>query len=136
MSETAFVSRRRMTGLGCAALVLLATACGDDGGAAGGSSSVGTQPGPDDPLTVIAEDIDFPHDEYRVEAGEVDVVYENEGRIVHTLVIDGVDGFKLAVNSKGDVDEGSVEVEPGEYDLYCDIPGHRRAGMEATLVAT
>lgn len=147
-----------------AAVVLVFAACGSDddgdgdavdaGDTPAAEDGTGTDTGPDTDegaeddaeddaappedadVTVIAEDIDFPHGEYQVAAGTVEIVYENEGRIVHTLVIQGVDGFKLAVNANGDVDDGSVELEPGGYELYCDIPGHRSAGMEATLVAT
>ena len=123
-------------GVACVALGLLATGCGDDDSGSGDGASVATRPEPGEPMTVVAEDIDFPHGEYHVAAGEVDVVYENEGSIAHTLLIDDVDGFKLSVRSKGDVDEGSVELEPGEYELYCDIPGHRNGGMDATLVVS
>ena len=127
--------RSRRIAAGCLTLLLLTVAaCGDDD-AGSGDRSVGTQAA-GEPLTVVAEDIGFPHDEYRVDAGEVEFVYENDGSIVHTLLIDGVDGFKLSVRSKGDVDEGSVELEAGEYELYCDIPGHRQGGMEAALVVS
>lgn len=121
--------------VGSCALALLGTACGGESSSTD-SASAATRPAAGEPLSVVAEDIDFPYDEYRVDAGEVDVVYENQGSIVHTLVIRGVDDFKLTVRSKGDVDEGSVELEAGEYELYCDIPGHERAGMEATLVVS
>lgn len=82
---------------------------------------------------MLAEDISFPSDTYQAAAGTIQVTYENVGSIVHTLVIEDVDDFKLTVNSNGDVDEGSVDLEPGTYDMYCDVPGHRQAGMEATL---
>lgn len=136
MSEPVFrVHQAFLAAAGLGALGLLAGACGDDDTSSGGDASVGTQSAAGT-LTVVAEDIDFGHDEYRVDAGTIDVVYENEGSIVHTLVIRGVDGFKLTVRSRGDVDEGSVQLEPGEYALYCDIPGHEPAGMKATLVAS
>lgn len=128
------VRRALGAGIACVVVSLLAAGCGDDD--SGSDVSVATQPEPAEPMTVVAEDIDFPHGEYHVAAGEVDVVYENEGSIAHTLLIDDVDGFKLSVRSKGDVDEGSVELDPGEYELYCDIPGHRNGGMEATLVVS
>lgn len=66
-------------------------------------------------------------------AGPVHITYRNEGTIEHTLVIEGVDGFKLDVRAEGDVDHGSVTLRPGTYTVYCDIPGHRRAGMHAVL---
>ncbi len=124
-----------------AALALLVTACGDDDdtaqetpsdqetsdGSGSGSSGSGA-------VEIIAEDIDFGEDDYQAEAGEVSFVYENQGSIVHTLLIRDVDDFELEVTSQGDVDEGSVELEAGEYELYCNVPGHEVAGMVATLV--
>lgn len=84
-------------------------------------------------VAVVAEDIRFPEHTYSATAGEVAISYRNEGAIGHTLVIDGADGFKLDVPAHGDVDKATVELQPGEYTLYCDVPGHRQAGMEATL---
>jgi uncharacterized cupredoxin-like copper-binding protein len=42
-------------------------------------------------------------------------------------VLDGQD-FKLV-----DDDEGEIDLAAGEYVFYCDVPGHRDAGMEGTL---
>lgn len=86
-------------------------------------------------VTVTAVDIDFPRKEFRAKAGEVTIRYENEGRIRHTLVLEGVAGWeKLEVEDNGDVDEGQITLEPGTYVLFCDVPGHRPAGMEGRLV--
>ena len=84
-------------------------------------------------VEVIAEDIKFPESSYTATAGRVDVHYRNDGSITHTLVIQDVDGFKLEVAGNGDEDEGTVDLEAGTYTLYCDVAGHRAAGMEATL---
>ena len=114
------------------ALALAVSACGgDDDDAATTPAGDGGSGGGE--LTVAAEDIAFPEDTYRADSGTVDVVYENEGSIEHTLLVEGVDDFKLTVESNGDVDEGSVELDADTYTIYCDIPGHREAGMEATL---
>ena len=61
---------------------------------------------------------------------------ESEGGL-HTLVFDGgkVPGFKLEASS-GESDELKVDLKPGEYTIYCDIPGHREAGMEGTITVT
>lgn len=61
-------------------------------------------------------------------------VLDNQGTVEHTWVIEGLeDEFKLETSSGGESDAGVFEVEPGEYTFYCDVPGHRSAGMEGTL---
>lgn len=66
-------------------------------------------------------------------AGRVIVEVVNEGAIVHNLVL--VDGDRrtpdLQAGESARLDLGRLE--PGEYVLVCDIPGHRQAGMETTL---
>jgi plastocyanin len=54
----------------------------------------------------------------------------------HTLVIDGVKDFKLSVGGDGDTDSAKVNFRPGKYTFYCDIPGHRAAGMEGTITVS
>ena len=103
-----------------------------------GNDTTSTSPAVDgtgdaDGLVVVAEDIAFGETAYSAAAGAVPVTYRNDGSIRHTLVIEDVDGFKLEVASTDDVDEGTVELDSGEYTLFCDVPGHRSAGMEATL---
>lgn len=124
---------RSLTALSVSSLAVIAlAACGDDDSSSP-SLSAGTDGG-ESAIEVIAEDIAFGEDRYTAAAGEVELTYVNEGAIPHTLLIEGVDGFKLEVQSNGDVDEGTVELEPGTYTIWCDIAGHREAGMEATLV--
>jgi plastocyanin len=55
----------------------------------------------------------------------------------HTLVFDNgkVPGFKLETGS-GKSDELKANLKPGKYTFFCDIPGHREAGMEGTLTVT
>ncbi len=72
---------------------------------------------------------------YEVAAGESLVAYVNDDTIRHTLVVvkDGttVSGFELQVNKKGDIDSGSVTLDPGTYELFCTVPGHQ--SMKAAL---
>ena len=53
---------------------------------------------------------------------------------IHTLVFDKgkVPGFQLEVEGTS-VDAKKIDLEPGKYVFYCDIPGHRAQGMEGTL---
>lgn len=116
------------------ALGLLAACGGDD---ANGDSVAPPDLGETDAtIEVLAEDISFPQDVYETPAGRVGFVYENVGNIRHTLLIEGVDDFELDVSKKGDVDAGAVDLEPGSYVLFCDVPGHRSAGMVADLVVS
>lgn len=111
--------------------------CGDsDDEGSGDEPSADSEAGggsTDEALVVVAEDIGFAEDSLEVAAGDVTIEYQNDGAIPHTLVIDGVDDFKLEVASNGDVDEGQATLDAGSYTIYCDVPGHRDAGMEGTI---
>lgn len=86
-------------------------------------------------VEVTAVDINFPVKTFTAKAGTVRFLYRNDGQIRHTLVIEGVSAFdKLDVTGKGGTDEGTVELKPGTYTIFCDVPGHRPAGMEAKVV--
>ncbi|HKN50107.1 MAG TPA: cupredoxin domain-containing protein [Actinomycetota bacterium] len=84
-------------------------------------------------LSIEAHEFSLSPSDLHAAAGSVAIHYTNAGAIQHTLVIDGVAGFKLDVPKAGDVDTATVKLEPGTYTLYCDIPGHRQAGMEDHL---
>ncbi len=118
---------------------LLLVACGDDSNDSVPLGGTSPDSGPDTgtSLTVEAHDIGFDRDAYQVTAGPVDIEYVQEGSLPHTLVIetpDGrdVNGFELEVGA-ADADSGRVDLPPGDYVVYCDVPGHRDAGMEADL---
>lgn len=101
--------------------------------ACGGGSSTGSST-PTASVTVKAKDtLTFDKASYRALAGPVSFTYTDDGNLVHTLVIEAKSGFKLQVNSKGETDKGSIDLTPGTYTIYCDIAGHRAAGMHATL---
>jgi uncharacterized cupredoxin-like copper-binding protein len=122
----------------CAFALLPALALAACGG--GGGSSTSTPTAPANPnLTVIAEEIHFDQKQYSVASGEVRVAYPNQGTQTHTLIIQ---------DSKGDDIPPKLRVGPGKetgavyqlpagtYTLYCDITGHRAAGMVASLTVT
>ena len=62
----------------------------------------------------------------------------NEGEIPHDLAIEGpgVDEEKTPVIDPGATAEVDVELEPGDYELWCTVPGHRDAGMEAEVTVS
>jgi uncharacterized cupredoxin-like copper-binding protein len=93
------------------------------------------QEGPVD-ATVKAFDLGFDPKDLQVPSGKPRIEMVNDGAQLHTLLLEGVPGFKLEVSSKGDKDAGAVnDLKPGSYVFYCDVPGHRQAGMQGTLTA-
>lgn len=91
--------------------------------------------GPGGTVTIGAEgDITFDVNAWSVPEGEVTFVYHNDGDLLHTLAIEGLeDRMELRVPSEGDVDTATLNLRPGTYTLYCTIRGHRELGMEGQL---
>lgn len=113
--------------LAAATVAVPLTACGDDGD---GGADV-----PEGAVEVVGTDaLRFEPDAIEVDAGEVTIALVNDGSLPHTFVIEGLeDELKLSIAGSGDVDTGSITLEAGDYVFYCDVSGHRGAGMEGTL---
>ena len=129
---------RRSVGAGFAAFAVgalaLAGCGGDDGGSSGADGAVAA------PADVVVKGLDslkFDQKEYAAKAGPVTIELVDDGNLPHTLLIEKVTSFKkLSVASKGKTSTGTVTLESGTYTIYCDVAGHRGAGMEATLVVS
>lgn len=123
-----------------AAITMTIAACG------GGDSSGSDSSKPTTTLPAGAVEVDavaglkFDAEEYTATAtdGSVTIAYVNEDTQRHTLVVKDSDGIiigdKLEVNKKGDLEVGTYQLAPGEYTIYCDVPGH--GGMKATLTVS
>ncbi|MEM8923888.1 MAG: plastocyanin/azurin family copper-binding protein, partial [Actinomycetota bacterium] len=89
-------------------------------------------------LVVEGRDIVFDADEYRVAAGALTIELVEEGILPHSLVIEDADGtvldFRLLVDTDERRSSGDLSLDTGTYTLFCDIPGHRAAGMVSTLI--
>jgi uncharacterized cupredoxin-like copper-binding protein len=127
------MSARRLVHLvvGSVAVMAFVAACGGDGG---GGSSYKEPKGPaQTTLDIKGGNFFFDPQDPEAPAGVDAIKMESEGGL-HTLVFDDdkVPGFKLEAGS-GKSDELKVDLKPGKYTIYCDIPGHREAGMEGTI---
>lgn len=124
------MSRIRSSLLLAAPLTLIA-ACGG-----GSSTPAETLPADVDLLVKAVPSLKFDKTDYgSVKAGEIMFGYSNEDSVRHTLILakddQKVPNFKLVIGVKGDNDSGAVTLEPGKYELICDVPGH--SNMRAVL---
>ena len=100
------------------------------------------------PATTIPEGVDlvvkavptirWDASSYTAPAGEIDVFLANDDNVKHVLVVlqdDKVVGdLELEVGKRGDTDQGTISLEPGEYSIYCTVPGH--GSMNSTLTVS
>ena len=71
-----------------------------------------------------------------VAAGRVTFVVKNAGKIQHDLVVSGpgvTAAAKTPLLNAGQSARLTVKLGAGSYTLYCSVPGHRAAGMVASL---
>lgn len=108
------------------------TGCGGGSGGSAGSGAVAAN------VVVRGDDaLRFDNAQYTAAAGTVVIELVNDGSQAHTLVIEKVGSFKkLTVTSAGDKARGTATLKPGTYKIYCDIAGHRGAGMQAKLITS
>ncbi len=68
-------------------------------------------------------------------AGADVFILTNDSSVPHNLEIEGngVQAGPSATVSGGENAQLKVTLTPGTYQFFCDIPGHREAGMEGTL---
>jgi plastocyanin len=76
--------------------------------------------------------LSFQATEFSTPAGINQINYNDLGG-THTLLFTDpkLSGFQLAVPQGPKT--GKVDLKPGTYTIYCSIPGHRAAGMQATV---
>jgi plastocyanin len=124
---------RTLTKLAATVVIVAALvgACGSD---KKGSAATGSKP----PVAVAAYDtLKYDATKFDGSADAKSLVrfqLTNQGALQHSLLVEGHErDLRLVVTSKGATDEGSIKLDPGSYTIYCDVAGHRAAGMEADL---
>lgn len=68
-------------------------------------------------------------------AGSDTIKFDNESSTGHNVYIEDADGNNVAEieTITGSSATTVADLKPGTYTFYCDIPGHREAGMEGTI---
>ena len=128
MSVVAKAIRLLLLTLGLAAIA----ACGGGGTSSSGAPAGSTQ--------VNVMDFNFKPKDMTVTSGKVVFFLINSGPAAHDMLIADSTGKTVARSSlvqSGDTFTFTVaSLAAGKYVFYCDVPGHRAAGMEGTLTAT
>ena len=129
--------------LAVVALSLAAAACGGDdddeaeepaateetttdGGGGGGGTTLELAADPGGALA-------FDQTELTAPAGEVTIHLTNDAQIPHNVEVEGNGVEEVSDTVTGADTSLAVTLEPGEYEFYCAVPGHREGGMEGTL---
>ena len=95
------------------------------------------------PMLVTADEWMLLSSRQKVAAGKVEVQLYNRGEDVHDLAARRVSRagkpfgrtFRVRETRPGDLGEATWRLKSGKYSLWCTLPGHRAAGMRATLRA-
>jgi plastocyanin len=119
------------------AIVLLVTgalalsACGSDEGGDGATTAAATA----ETIEISATEFAFDPPTIQLDqAGEYTFRLTNDGGTEHALEIEG-QGVEEETETigAGETAELTLSLEPGEYEMYCPVDGHREMGMEGTV---
>lgn len=105
-------------------------------GEGGAETGEGVEPPSTPHVQVSAVEYAFTLSRTTVPAGKVIFQFVNNGQDEHNLKIASSEG-PLAGSfantpSKG-ISDLQLEIQPGEYKLFCSLPTHEQKGMKATL---
>lgn len=70
-----------------------------------------------------------------IKAGRVTFVVKNDGAIEHNFVIEAV-RLQIDAIQPGQTKQGAADLRAGTYEVLCNIPGHKEAGMKTTMTVT
>ena len=111
----------------------MSAGCGSDGD---GETSGDTAAAGGESVALTATEYKFDPADLTVDAaGKVTFTVSNDGQQTHALEVEG-NGVEEETDSIAAGESGTltVDLEPGEYEFYCPIDGHREQGMEGELV--
>jgi uncharacterized cupredoxin-like copper-binding protein/mono/diheme cytochrome c family protein len=99
-------------------------------GAGGNAGNAATS----DQFTVEAHDISFNPTEIDVPSDtEVTILLPNLGASPHNF---SIDALNVSVDiAPGETKEVKIKAPEGQYQYYCNVPGHKEAGMVGTLIS-
>ena len=103
--------------------------------AAGAGRSRAMRPPAATTVDVVSYDIYFEPNEVTIPANtDVTVNLPNEGATPHNFSIDAL-GIDVDI-APGATEQVVINAPAGEYEYYCNVPGHKEAGMVGTLIVS
>jgi uncharacterized cupredoxin-like copper-binding protein len=140
-------SRRGLWSLGAVFLIAAAAslglaACGGDDNGDGTSTSAATTSG-GAATGGQAQTVKIGETEYKldpsdpsVKAGTVTFDVSNDGKVAHSLEVEGPNGEDQLPSDLQPGDSGKLQVDlskPGKYEFYCPVDDHKGLGMEGEI---
>lgn len=96
------------------------------GGGGGGGTTLALAADPSGALSFDKTSLEAP-------AGDVTIDLTNESSTPHNVEIEGMGVQEVSDTITGSTTSVTATLEPGAYEFFCAVPGHRDAGMEGTL---
>lgn len=127
---------------GAAAVLFAAAACSSGGGSDGGSATPTPPPGSGGNGTSAVTTVTVGETEYALHLsqsaftpGHYQFVVDDQGHMQHSLAISGpgVNGQQTSTLDPGQSARLDVTLQPGTYQLWCPVDGHRELGMSTTI---
>jgi plastocyanin len=86
-------------------------------------------------VPVVEKDFSIEPNAKSYEPGQYVFDLKNDGPSPHDLVVKGpgVNDKRTPVINNGQTAQLKVRLEPGTYELYCSVPGHKQAGMDLKI---
>ena len=113
-------------------LALIAAGCGGDDDEPGRTVTVGSG----ETITVVGDEYSFdPETIVLTGGGKLTIALDNQGSLAHNLrVFDGAsDVGGTPTFAGGDPRSGTVDLEPGDYEMVCTVGDHADLGMTGKL---
>jgi len=93
-------------------------------------------PPPPARVQVVAQEFSLALSRRTIKAGTAIIELANFGEDAHDLRLQRIGGTKIwgwPIAQSGDVEDRTVRLPPGRYQLWCSLANHRALGMTATL---
>jgi plastocyanin len=113
-------------------------AADDDDAAVATSSSTTAATGSGSTVKVAADPsgaLAFTNTKLTTKSGNDTIEFDNQSSTPHNVEIESSDGQEVASTDTitGGKTSTTADLKPGTYTFFCDVPGHREAGMQGTL---